>query len=141
MVKNQANAKQHPEAEPSYLKIIQILHPRYHPKLIGHILRNKQTSKCVCIHELIRLIIMKMKMNIRKRYRYDINRPSSRYGYKSNILSSIDQKVKQHWGWVEKSVAYKKSVYCRYRDLSPGQGAFERYQQYTFFIENEPTNY
>ena len=82
-----------------------------------------------------------MKMNIKKRYRYDINRPSSRYGYKSNILSSIEQKVKQHWGWVEKSVAYKKSVYCRYRDLSPGQGAFGRYQQYTFFTENEPTNY
>ena len=24
---------------------------------------------------------------------------------------SIYEKVKQHWGWVEKSVAYKKSVY------------------------------
>ena len=29
----------------------------------------------------------------------------------SNIWSSIHEKVKQHWGWVEKSVAYKKSVY------------------------------
>ena len=26
----------------------------------------------------------------------------------SNIWSSIHEKVKQHWGWVEKSVAYKK---------------------------------
>ena len=29
----------------------------------------------------------------------------------SNICRSIHEKVKQHWGWVEKSVAYKKSVY------------------------------
>ena len=27
-----------------------------------------------------------------------------------NILSSIHKKFKQHWSWVEKSVAYKKSV-------------------------------
>ena len=29
----------------------------------------------------------------------------------SNIWSSIYEKLKQHWGWAEKSVAYKKSVY------------------------------
>ena len=54
--------------------------------------------------------------------RYNINRPRSRYGHKyskckkclsmmilicikqhlSNIWSSIHEKVKQHWGWVEK---------------------------------------
>ena len=28
----------------------------------------------------------------------------------NNIWSSIHEKVKQHWGWVEKSVAYKKRV-------------------------------
>ena len=27
----------------------------------------------------------------------------------SNIWRSIHEKVKQHWGWVEKSVAYKKA--------------------------------
>ena len=27
-----------------YLKIIRILHPRYHPKVIGHILNNKQKN-------------------------------------------------------------------------------------------------
>ena len=43
-----------------YLKIVHI-HPRYHLKTIGHVLRNKQKKKCVCIHEIIRLIIMKMK--------------------------------------------------------------------------------
>ena len=27
----------------------------------------------------------------------------------SNIWGSIHEKVKQHWGWVEKNVAYKKT--------------------------------
>ena len=31
-----------------------------------HILKNKQKDKCVCIHEIIRLIIMKMKMKMKK---------------------------------------------------------------------------
>ena len=64
-------------------------------------------------------------------HRYDINRIRRRHGHKytkyktcigimivicikqhlSNILSSIHEKVKQHWGWVEKIVAYKKRVY------------------------------
>ena len=36
-----------------------------------------------CIHEIIRLIIMKMKMKMKKRsHRYDINRPRSRQGQK-----------------------------------------------------------
>ena len=61
LAKNQVNAKQHPEAEFCYMKIILILHPRYHPKIIVHILKNKQNDKCVCIHEIIRLIIMKIK--------------------------------------------------------------------------------
>ena len=36
-----------------YLEIIHILHPRYHPKIIGYILKNKQKKKCVCIHKII----------------------------------------------------------------------------------------
>ena len=35
---------------------------------------------CVCIHEIIRLIIMKMKMKIS--HRYKINRPRFRHGHK-----------------------------------------------------------
>ena len=31
----------------------------------------------------------------------------------SNIWGSVHWKVKQHWGWVKKSVAYKKSVYYK----------------------------
>ena len=66
-----------------YLKVIHVLHPRYHPKIIEHILKNYQTNKCACIHEIIRLIIMKMKLKMKKRlHRYDINRPRSRHGHK-----------------------------------------------------------
>ena len=36
-----------------YLKIVYILHPRYHPKLMGHIPKNMQKNKCVCFHETI----------------------------------------------------------------------------------------
>ena len=35
----------------SYFKIIQIIDPRYHPKIIGHILNNKQKSKRVSIED------------------------------------------------------------------------------------------
>ena len=66
---------------------------------------------------------MKIKKKMKNRlHRYDINRPRSRNehkynGYKKclimimllctkqhlgNIWSSIHEKVKQHWGWVQK---------------------------------------
>ena len=32
--------------------MIHILHPLYHPKIIGHILKNKQKNKCVHIHTI-----------------------------------------------------------------------------------------
>ena len=50
-----------------YLKIIHILHPHYPPKIIGHILTNKQNNKCFCIYEIIRWTKMKMKMKMKKR--------------------------------------------------------------------------
>ena len=48
---NQAKAKQHPEAELCYLKIIRILHPHYYPKIIGRIFKNvqKKQKKQVCL--------------------------------------------------------------------------------------------
>ena len=58
-----------------YLKI-QVIHSHYHPKKLGHILKNKQKNKCVCIHEIVRLIIMKMKVKMKSRsHRYDMNKP------------------------------------------------------------------
>ena len=66
-----------------YFKIILILHPRYPPKVIGHILKNKQKDRCVCIHEIKRLIIMKVKVKMESRlHRFDMNKPGSRHGHK-----------------------------------------------------------
>ena len=67
-------------------------------------------------------------------HRYDINRSRSTHGHKyrkyktciiiimlictkqhlSNIWGSIHEKCKQHGGWVEKSVAYKKKRVIQY---------------------------
>ena len=69
-----------------YLKIIRILHQRYHAKAIGHILKNKQKSKCVCIHHIIQLIIMKMK---NRSPSYDINRPKPRYATHKKSLKML----------------------------------------------------
>ena len=74
-----------------------------------------------------------MRLKIKKRsWRYDINwsRPRHRHNYTkykmclsimmvvcikqhlSNIWTSVHDKVKQHWDWVEKkNVTYKKSMY------------------------------
>ena len=74
--KNQANAKQHLEAELLLFEIIHILHSRYHLKIVGHILKNKY----FCIHDIIRLIIMKMKIKMKnKSHRYDTNIVNIKY--------------------------------------------------------------
>ena len=99
-----------------YLKIIHILHPYYHPRIIGHIIKISKRES-VCIHEIIGLIIMKIEMKMKRRsHRYDIIGPRSRDGQKyskyktclsimmvicikqhlSNISSSINEKIKQH---------------------------------------------
>ena len=113
-------------------KIIGILRPRYHLRIAGYILKNKQKNKHVCIHENMQLIIMKMKtkMKIDSR-KYGINKPSYRHRLKyrkymkrlslmmllcimqhlSNIWSSVYENVKQHWGWgwAEKKHCSKKT--------------------------------
>ena len=78
------------------LKIIHILHPRYHPKIMGHTLKNKQKNNGVCILGNIRLIILKMKMKMKKRsYRYDINRPRSAHGHKySKFKKWLNRRVR-----------------------------------------------
>ena len=63
--------------------MIHILHPQCHPKIIGHTLKNKQNNKCVCIHEIMRLIIMEMKMKKKNRsHKHDVNRPRFKHGHK-----------------------------------------------------------
>ena len=43
----------------AYLKIISFFHPRYHPKVIGDILKNVQKYKCICFNDVIWLMTMK----------------------------------------------------------------------------------
>ena len=116
-----------------YLKTFHIFHPRYHPEIMGHILKNKQRNKYLCIHEIIRLIILRMKMKMKKDY-IDTTKTDLGHGHKysnkykkcltmmilicvkkhlSNTWCSTHDKAKQHWGWPEKKCRLlKKSVYC-----------------------------
>ena len=63
LTKNQANAEQHPEAELSLFENCwnsSAENNRTYSK-------KNQKSKCVCIHEIIRFILMKMKMKMKNR--------------------------------------------------------------------------
>ena len=66
MAKNQGNTNRHPEAKLCYLKTFYVYHPCYRPEKIEHILKNKQKNRYACVHEIIRLIIIKMKLNMKK---------------------------------------------------------------------------
>ena len=133
-------------------------------KIIRHILENKRKNKCE-IHEIIWLIIMKMKMNMKDgSHRYDINKCRTRHGYKysknkkcfimimlicikqhlRNILSSIHEKFKQHWEWVEKKpclnkmcILNKNLVYCiEYQVYRPQEWYTWYNGRYTGFHNN-----
>ena len=66
-----------------YLKIIHILRPSYHAKIMGLTLKSKQKNKRVGIHESIQISVTKMKIKMKKRLqRYGINRPRSRHWHK-----------------------------------------------------------
>ena len=76
MAKNQANAKQHPAAELLLYENYSHSSSTLSSKNSRTYSENKQNNKCVRIHEIIRLIIMKMKMKMKNRlHRYGINRP------------------------------------------------------------------
>ena len=66
LVKNQANTKQHPEAElllfENYSHSSSTLSSKS-VKVIGHIQKNKQKNKCICNHEIKQLIIIKIDEN------------------------------------------------------------------------------
>ena len=79
LVKNQADAKWHSQAE-LWLFEIYSHYSGYHPKIIEHVLKSNQNNMCVSIHEIMRLIKMTTKMKKKNRsYRYYIKRPSSRH--------------------------------------------------------------
>ena len=104
--------------------IVHFLHSRYYPKTTDFLQKKVQkNSASVCFNEVVWLIAMKLNMKMNNRsHRYDLNRPRPRHGHRctqyktclsimivtcikqhlSTIWSSIHQKVKQHWGWVQK---------------------------------------
>ena len=107
-------------------------------KVVGNNKKKCAKNKCVRFNEIILLMTIKMRMKMKnKSHRYDINRPRPRHEHKytkykiclvimmvicikqhlRNISSSIHTTVKQYWGWVEESVAYKKSVYCHKKGI------------------------
>ena len=64
--------------------------------------KNVDIKKCVCIHEIIRLIIMKTKMKMNNRsHTYDISRSRSRHEhnyskYKKCLIMVMLIYIKQH---------------------------------------------
>ena len=107
------------------MKIICFLHPRYHPKTIGHILKNVQKSSVsICLFLWDYMINYNEVKKKNGSHRCDINRPTSRLGltytkYKrylsmmmlvcikqhpTDTWGSIYEKVKKRWSWVEKNV-------------------------------------
>ena len=69
---------------------------------MGHILKNKRKNKCGCIHKIIPLITMKMKIKMKNgSQKYDINRPRPRHGhkcseYKKCLCRMMFIYIKQH---------------------------------------------
>ena len=53
MVKNQAKAKQYPEAELLLFETYSLFSSTLSSQKIGDILKNVQKSKCVCLNEVI----------------------------------------------------------------------------------------
>ena len=62
LTKNRANAKQYPKAELWLFENYSHSSSTLSSKNNRTYSKNKQKNKCVCIHEIMRLIIMKMKM-------------------------------------------------------------------------------
>ena len=122
LVKNQGKAKEHPEAELLLLENYLLTSSSSSSKNDRSYSKKITRNKYVYLNEVIWLMTMKKMLKMKKRsHRYDINRTRPTNGHKytkhkmclsimmvicikehPNIWSSIDEKVKQHWGWVEK---------------------------------------
>ena len=62
----------------NYMKIICLLLPHYHPKIIGDIL-----NKCVCSNKIVWLVMMEIRLKMKNRlHRFSQNKPGPRYGHK-----------------------------------------------------------
>ena len=97
-----------------YLKIIHILYPHYHPKITQHTLKNKQKNMYVCIHDIIQVILTKMKKKMENRSnRYDMDANIDLHGYKFSkckkclsmmMLIRIKQHLGDIWSWIHEKV-------------------------------------
>ena len=129
MLKNQAKAKPHSEADLLLFGSHSFSSSSLSSKNDKTYSKKCAKNKCGCFNKIIWSIIMKMKIRRKNRsHKYYINRPRPWHGhtyteykkcpsimvlicikqYLSNIWSWIYEKVTQHWGRVEKSLAYKK---------------------------------
>ena len=83
LAKNQAKAKQHPEAELLLFENYSLSFSTLSSKNNKLFSKNCTKNKCVCFNEVIWLMAMKMKLKMKNRpHRYDINRPRPRHGHK-----------------------------------------------------------
>ena len=79
LAKNQANAKHKPEAELLLFENYSHSSSTLSSKNNRTYSKKKQKNKCLCIHEIIWFVVMKMRMKTKNRsHRYDINRPRPR---------------------------------------------------------------
>ena len=134
-----------------FFKIVHIILLSYHPKIIGHIIKNKQENKCVSFYVIIQLIIKKIKMEMKyKSHRYDINRPRSRHEHKfskykkcrntmmfrcvkqhlSNIWHSIHEKSNNTDAELLKSASHKKSVIPQFHLIFSCRNFVEKHRTY-----------
>ena len=137
LAKNQAKAKQHPEAELLLFENYSLSFSALSSKNNKLFSKNCTKNRCVYFNEIIWLMAMKMKLKMKNRpRRYDINRPRPRHGHKytkykmclskmmvicvkkrfSNIWNSIHKKVKQRRGWFENGGCLwkQRAFYCQH---------------------------
>ena len=121
--KSQAKAKQHIEVEFLPFENYSLSTSLFSSKSNLRYSKKCAKSKCIRFYQAIWLIAMKMRLKMKYgSHRHDINRTWLRHKLKhtlhkmclsmimvlrnkqhlSNFWSWIHEKVKQHWGWVEK---------------------------------------
>ena len=137
LAKNQAKAKQHPEVELLIFENYLLSSPRLPSQNNWRYPKKCIKTKFVCFNEVIWLMTMKMGLKKNRSHKYDINRPRPRHWHEytkykmclnlmmnicikqhlTNIWNSIQEKIKQHWGWVGKKGCLWKKAACICRNI------------------------
>ena len=90
LAKNQASAKQHPDAELLLFENYSHSSPTLSSK--NNMRYSENISKRTSASVFIRLIVIKMKLKMKSRsHGYNINRPRSRYGHKYSKYKSVSK--------------------------------------------------